>query len=159
MTVEFNKGFQRRLEQHLEMFKNEAKRLRFQLNTYKREFLSRDTTFLKLRNACAAQEFTFSQLKRYLSEQNIRMVYKVLGLTLPKPLRDKFAKGGADFSDYFPTAANLKPTVTIYKSSLGLIEEREPPTAEELIQPSKKVKKKEEENQGQMNMELAAMLQ
>ena len=51
-----------------------------QLNSYKREFTSRDLTFLKLRDACAAQEFTLTHMKRYLHDQNMRMVYKLMGL-------------------------------------------------------------------------------
>ena len=52
--------------------------------------------------AAVWEEFTFTQLKRYLNEQNMRMVYRVMGLTIPKAVREKLAKGGADFADYFP---------------------------------------------------------
>ena len=102
--------FRSKLTSHLEMFKQEAKRLRMQLNSYKREFTSRDLTFLKLRDACAAQEFTLTHMKRYLHDQNMRMVYKLMGLQIPKNIREKLAKGGADFSDYFPVRNNTKPT-------------------------------------------------
>ena len=87
MAQEFNDTFKDRLSAHVEKFKSEAKRLRLQLNAFKREFGAKDTTFMKLRNACAAQEFTFTALKRYVAEQNIRMVYKILGMTLPKSYR------------------------------------------------------------------------
>ena len=32
----------------------------------------------------------------------MRMVYKLMGMAIPKPIKDKLVKGGADFSDYFP---------------------------------------------------------
>ena len=60
------------------------------------------------------------------------MVYKIMGLPLPKPIREKFAKGGADFSDYFPVAANKKATHTVFKSTLGFVEDLPIPTDEQL---------------------------
>ena len=143
LTAHFNTTFRQRLQIHLEKFKQEAKKLRLQLGAYKREFSSRDTTFLKLRNACAAQEFTFIQLKKYLTDQNMRMVYKVMGLAIPKKVKDKLLKGGADFSDYFPQRANTKPCHNVYKGALGLIEDKPPATDEELIEPGKKKKEVE----------------
>ena len=60
--------FRSKLTNHLEMFKQESKRLRMQLNSYKREFTTRDLTFMKLRNSCASQEFTLTQMRRYLQD-------------------------------------------------------------------------------------------
>ena len=71
------------------------------------------------------------------------MVYKLMGLNLPKVLREKFAKGGADFSDYFTVAANQEATHSVFKCSLGLVEVKPDPTDEQLIEPSK-IKKEEE---------------
>ena len=87
---------------------------------------------MKLRSACASQEFTLLQLKRCLSEQNVRMAYKVLGLNLPKSIRTILSKGGADFSDFFPQTANNKPAPQTVKSSLGLLEIVEPAKDSEL---------------------------
>jgi len=103
-----------------------------QLHSFKREFSAKDATFLKLRNACAAQEFTFMQVKRYMQEQNLRMAYKVLGLTLPKHIKSMLAKGGADFSDYFPQSVNNKPGPISIKSILGVVDITEPATDDEL---------------------------
>ena len=83
MQVTFSHSLKEKLVDHLEKFKEEAKRLNVQLNCFKREFTQKDNTFLKLRNVCTAQEFTLMQLKRYFNEQNIRMAYKVLGMSLP----------------------------------------------------------------------------
>ena len=63
-----------------------------------------------------------------MKEQNIRMVYKILGMTIPKPMREKFAKGGADFSDFFPVNANKKATHAVFKSALGFVESLPNPT-------------------------------
>ena len=60
------------------------------------------------------------------------MVYKIMGLLMPKPLREKFAQGGADFSDYFPVASNKRATHTVFKSTLGFIEDLPIPTSEQL---------------------------
>ena len=70
------------------------------------------------------------------------MVYKILGMTIPKPLREKFAKGGADFSDFFPVTANKKATHAVFKSALGFVESLPNPTQEQLEDPSKKKKEK-----------------
>ena len=61
-------------------------------------------------------------------DQNMRMVYKLMGLTIPKPIREKLAKRGADFSDYFPPQQNSKPCHTVFKGTLGLIEDKPPAT-------------------------------
>ena len=132
MQTHFNATIKDKLQSHFDYFKVEAKKLRLQLNSYKREFVTRDSTFLKLRNAIATQEFTFSQMRRYLNEQNIRMVYKIMGLTIPKPMREKFQKGGADFSDYFPVTSNRKATHTVFKCTLGFVEVKPDPTNEQL---------------------------
>lgn len=68
MTMAFNNNFKESLASHLEKFKSEAKRLRLQLNSYKREFQTKDLTFFKLRNACYSQEFVIMTLRRYLKE-------------------------------------------------------------------------------------------
>ena len=72
------------------------------------------------------------------------MVYKLMGLPIPKPIREKLAKGGADFSDYFPVRNNTKPTNTVMKGSLGFITDATPATDEELKEPPKKSKKVED---------------
>ena len=54
----------------------------------------------------------------------MRMAYKILGLTLPKPIRTKLAQAGADFSDYFPVRTNMKPGHSFLKCSLGLLEDK-----------------------------------
>ena len=77
-------------------------------------------------------------MKRYLQDQNMRMVYKLMGLPIPKPIKEKLAKGGADFSDYFPVRTNTKPTSTVIKGSLGFITDDKPATDEELKVPQKK---------------------
>ena len=41
----------------------------------------------------------------------MRMVYQLMGMSVPKQIRDKLAKQGADFSeysDYFPMRQNSK---------------------------------------------------
>ena len=35
------------------------------------------------------------------------MVYKVMGLSLPKSIQRILTKGGADFTDYFPVEFNI----------------------------------------------------
>ena len=133
---------------HLEKFKQEAKKLRLQLGNYKREFTSRDVAFLKLRNAVASQEFTLSQLKRYLAEQNMRMVYKLVGVAVPKPIAEKLKSEGADITDFFPVKNNQKPPPPVYAGVLGLLEGKSPATDEELKRPALKklaAKKDEEE--------------
>ena len=60
MQLNFNASLKHKLQSHFDYFKAEAKKLRLQLNSYKREFMSRDATFMKLRNAVAGQEFTFT---------------------------------------------------------------------------------------------------
>ena len=87
---------------------------------------------MKLRNCCSSQEFTLLQIKRYLSEQNMRMVYKVMGLVLPKSIRRILTKGGADFSDYFPVESNNNAGPISTKSTLGLIEYTKPATDAQL---------------------------
>lgn len=133
MTLQFNNTFKESLASHLEKFKAEAKRLRLQLNSYKREFQAKDLTFFKLRNACYSQEFVLMSLRRYLKEQNTRMIYRILGESLPKAIREKLLLQGADFSDMFPKKNNLKPGPTFYKSSLGLILDVPPAEDSELI--------------------------
>ena len=65
----------------------------------------------------------------------MRMVYKLMGAALPKNIRDKLAKGGADLSDYFPAGANLKPGSSFAKSTLGLLFDIPPMTDEDLLRP------------------------
>lgn len=71
----------------------------------------------------------------------MRMVYRVMGMTIPKPVREKLLKGGADFSDYFPQRANSKPCHNVLKGSLGLIEDKPDPEDSDLIEPHKLKKK------------------
>ena len=93
-----------------------------QVLNFRREFTAKDSTLLKLRSACTTQEFTLMQLKRALANQNIRMAYKVIGLNLPKAVKTTLAKGGADFSDFFPQTANSKPGPVTVTGQLGLLE-------------------------------------
>ena len=63
------------------------------------------------------------------------MVYKLLDTTLPKFIRDKLAKGGADFSDYFPLKTNTKTTSNFLRGTLGLLHDIPPPTDQDLLRP------------------------
>ena len=75
------------------------------------------------------------------------MVYQLMGMSVPKQIRDKLAKQGADFSeysDYFPMRQNSKACHKVTVGQLGLIEEKPPAKDSELIEPHKK--KKETEN-------------
>ena len=51
-------------------------------------------------------EFIIIHMKRYLIDQNFRMVYRILGLTVPRKVREVLARKGADFSDYFQVMPN-----------------------------------------------------
>lgn len=91
----------------------------------------------------------------------MRMVYRLMGCTLPKSIRTKLAKGGADFSDYFPPLPNNKPGPYMLRGMFGNIEIKEPATDEELQEPTqpkkeekiKKVKLMAELQQVKMEME------
>ena len=74
---------------------------------YQKEFTSKDTAFLKLRNTVASQEFTFVQIKRFLQEENMRMVYKVLGLQVPKKVKESLKLKGVEFAEHWPVNRNL----------------------------------------------------
>ena len=81
------------------------------------------------------------------------MVYKVMGMTIPKYVRERLAKGGADFADYFPQRANNKPCHNVYRGTLGLIEDKPAAEDEELVHPDKK--KKEDESPFAVELEAA----
>ena len=88
--------------------------------------------FLKLRNALASQEFVFIHIKKYLGESNYRMVFKLLGVQLPKGMRDKLARNGADLSDFLPQKANNNPPHFVYRGHLGVIEDKPPASDDQL---------------------------
>ena len=67
---------------------------------------AKDLTFLKMRNICAMHEFIIIHLKRYLADMNFRMVYKLLGLKVPKKVIEILKRKGADFTDYWPASSN-----------------------------------------------------
>ena len=77
---------------------------------------------MKLRNAVASQEFIVVHVKKYLHDENMRMVYKILGMPVPKLIKDKLAEKGVEFIEHWPAAQNSMPTHETFKSSLGLIE-------------------------------------
>ena len=52
----------------------------------------------------------------------MRMVYKILGITVPKAIRDKLTNEGVEFTDYWPGEKNQAVPHEVTKSSLGLIE-------------------------------------
>ena len=70
----------------------------------------------------------------------MHMVYRVMGMAIPKNIREKLAKGGADFADYFPQRANNNPCHNVYKGTLGLIEIKPAAEDHELVHPDKKNK-------------------
>jgi len=64
----------------------------------------------------------FSWIRRCLSEKNVRMLYKLLGMAIPKDMQDTMVKSGALFFDHLIRA---KPNVYEVKhmhTSLGLLE-------------------------------------
>ena len=64
-------------------------------------------------------------VKRYLTQQNMRMVFKVLGLTIPREVREIMMDKGADFSDYFPGLVNSRVPNNYYtKTNLTFVEDR-----------------------------------
>ena len=54
----------------------------------------------------------------------MRMIYKLLGMTIPKELRNKLSEKGVEFSEYFPVKENSIPPHETIKSTLGLIKQR-----------------------------------
>lgn len=130
MTNTITQTLREKLVLHLDKFKAESKFLRFQLNSFKREFSAKDMAFMKLRNAASGAEFTIVQLKRYLQEQNLRMVYRLMSLPLPKNIRTKLLNDGCDMSDYFPMLPNMRPGPMCVSGLLGLIEFRHHATDE-----------------------------
>ena len=52
----------------------------------------------------------------------MRMVYKILGITVPKAIRDKLTNEGVEFADYWPGERNQAVPHEVTKSTLGLIE-------------------------------------
>ena len=85
----------------------------------------------------------------------MRMVYKLMGMFIPKPIREKLVKGGADFTDFFPQRANNNACHNIYRGTLGLVEMKPPAEDHELVHPDKKKK----EDESPFTMELEAALQ
>lgn len=51
----------------------------------------------------------------------MRMVYKVLGLNIPKPIRKKLVDQGVEFIEYWPADKNVSTHET-HRSTLGLID-------------------------------------
>ena len=122
LTSKYNNEFKDKLQSHLNNFNHEAKTLRLQLLKYQREFTAKDLAFLKLRNAASQGEFLMINLKKYLGEGNMRMVYKLLGMQVPKFIRTKMTERGLDFIDYWPVQANSAIPHETVKSTLGLTE-------------------------------------
>ncbi len=60
------------------------------------------------------------------------MVYRTIGVPLPKSVKDKLTKSGADLADFFPKRANMKAGPVFFTSTLGLLEDKPPATDEEL---------------------------
>ena len=52
------------------------------------------------------------------------MVYKILGITVPKVIREKLTNEGVEFADYWPGEKNAAVPPEIIKGTLGLIENR-----------------------------------
>ena len=113
--------------------------------------------FLKLRNAVASQEFTLTHLKKYLQEENMRAVYKLLGLTVPKVIKDKLALRGIDFVEYWPGQTNSLPPPEMIKSNvLGPVENRSMNEREiELLRDRRKAKEDAPPNDVELQFLLA----
>ena len=60
------------------------------------------------------------------------MVYRTLGVGLPKSVKEKLTKEGANLTDFFPKRSNMKAGPPFFTSTLGLLENTVPATDEEL---------------------------
>jgi len=67
------------------------------------------------------QEAVISMARKYLSHKQIRMVYKVLDVVIPRELKQKLKKGGAVFWDSLIGSQNRYLLSTI-STSLGFYE-------------------------------------
>ena len=47
-----------------------------------------DSVIIKLQRKIMEQEFIWHRLQKYLSDENIRMVYKMLGIKMPRDLKE-----------------------------------------------------------------------
>ena len=68
-------------------------------------------------------EFIIIHMKRYLIDQNFRMVYRILGLTVPRKVREVLSRKGADFSDYFQVMPNQAVPHKTHQGAIGFFEE------------------------------------
>ena len=80
----FNDQIKEKMQDNLNRFNGEVKYLRQQMMNSRKELTSKDLAFVKMRNICAMHEFIIIHLKRYLLQMNFRMVYKLLGMVVPK---------------------------------------------------------------------------
>jgi hypothetical protein len=83
-----------------------------------------DSIVGKLRKKIIEQEEMFSQLRRYLTDLNVRMLYKMLNVKMPTELKEELAEKGAVFFDLVKSQAVKanKFEVKTMASGLGLLE-------------------------------------